>query len=125
MTLDITIQQDLKKLQGDLSVLEHRAAPKATVRTLNVLAERSKVASSKHIAKDLGSRQAGVRRRITTRKATFKQLWSTLVASVAWFAPRFLGNAKLINKRSLHRSDLGIARRRFMSVRARLVALFA
>jgi len=80
MTLDISIQQDLQKLQRDLSVLEHRAAPKATVRTLNTLAERSKTASSKNISKDLGSRQAGVKRRITTRKATFKQLWATLVA---------------------------------------------
>ena len=80
MTLDINIQHDLKKLQRDLSVLEHKVAPRATVRTLNTLAERSKTASAKHIAKDLGSRQAGVKRRIVTRKATFKQLWATLTA---------------------------------------------
>jgi hypothetical protein len=80
MTLDINIQHDLQKLQRDLSALEHKAAPRATVRTLNRLADNAKTASSKNIAKELGSRQAGVKRRISTRKATFNQLWATLVA---------------------------------------------
>ncbi len=80
MIFNINIEHDLKKLQRDLTALEYKAAPRATVRTINMLAERAKVASAKSIAKDLGSRQAGVKRRITTRKASFKQLWATLVA---------------------------------------------
>jgi len=81
MSFDITIQHDLKKLQRSLSVLEHRVAPQATVRTLNRIAESAKVASVKHIAPQLGSRQAGVKRRIKTNKATFNQLWATLTAN--------------------------------------------
>lgn len=80
MTFDINIQHDLKKLQRDLNALEYKAAPRATVRTINTLAERAKTVSAKHIAGELGSRQAGVKRRIITRKANFKQLWATLVA---------------------------------------------
>ncbi len=80
MTLDINIQHDLKKLQRNLTTLEKRAVPQASVRMLNRLSNSAKTASAKHIAKELGSRQAGVKRRITTRKASFKRLWATLVA---------------------------------------------
>lgn len=80
MTLDINIQHDLKKLKRGLNALEYKAAPRATVRTINVLAKKAKVASSKNIAGELGSRQAGVKRRITIQKASFKKLWATLVA---------------------------------------------
>lgn len=80
MTFDITIQHDLKKLMRSLNALESKVAPQATVRTLNRVAESAKVASAKHIAPQMNSRQAAVKRRIETRKATFKTLWATLVA---------------------------------------------
>jgi hypothetical protein len=80
MTFDVTVQHDLKKLRRSLNALETKVAPQATVRTLNRVAESAKVASAKHIAPQLNSRQAGVKRRIQTQKATFKRLWATLVA---------------------------------------------
>jgi hypothetical protein len=80
MSFDITIQHDLKKLMQSLNTLESKVAPQATVRTLNRVAESAKVASAKHIAPKMNSRQAAVKRRIETRKATFKTLWATLVA---------------------------------------------
>ena len=80
MSFDITIQHDLKKLMQGLNALETKVAPQATVRTLNRVAESAKVASAKHIAPQMNSRQAAVKRRIETRKATFKTLWATLVA---------------------------------------------
>lgn len=61
-------------------MLETKVAPQATVRTLNRVAEIAKVASAKHIAPQMNSRQAAVKRRIVTQKATFKRLWATLVA---------------------------------------------
>ncbi len=148
MTLDINIQHDLKKLQRDLTTLEKRAVPQASVRMLNRLSNSAKTASAKHIAGELGSHQAGVKRRITTRKATFKQLWSTLVAHgrglqmiefvVGSKRPTqqaggkrglvrtkiFLGSVKLISKHSLLLAVLVIARLRFMSARVRLALLF-
>ncbi|PIR39056.1 MAG: hypothetical protein COV35_05095 [Alphaproteobacteria bacterium CG11_big_fil_rev_8_21_14_0_20_39_49] len=80
MPFDITIQHDLKKLRRQLSALETKVAPQATVRTLNRVAESAKVASARHIAPQMNSRQAAVKRRIVTQKATFKRLWATLVA---------------------------------------------
>ncbi len=80
MPFDVSIQNDLKKLRRELSALETKVAPQATVRTLNRVAESAKVASAKHIAPKMNSRQAAVKRRIETRKATFKTLWATLVA---------------------------------------------
>lgn len=80
MALDINIQHDLKKMKRDLNALEYKSMPRATVRTINVLAKKVKVASSKNIAGELGSRQAGVKRRINIHKASFKRLWATLVA---------------------------------------------
>jgi len=80
MTFDVTVQHDLKQLRRQLRGLEKQAAPQATVRTLNRVAESAKVASTKNIASQMGSRQAGVKRRIQTIKATHKQLWATLVA---------------------------------------------
>lgn len=80
MSFDVTVQHDLKKLRRSLNTLETKVAPQATVRTLNRVAESAKVASSKHIAPQMNSRQAGVKRRIQTQKATFKRLWATLVA---------------------------------------------
>ena len=77
---DITVQNDLKKLRRGLNALETKVAPQATIRTLNRVAESAKVASARHIAPQMNSRQAAVKRRIETRKATFKQLWATLVA---------------------------------------------
>jgi len=55
-------------MQG-LNALETKVAPQATVRTLNSVAESSKVASAKHIAPQMNSRQPAVKRRIETRKA--------------------------------------------------------
>ena len=80
MTFDVTVQHDLKKLKRQLNALERKAAPQATVRTLNRVAESAKVASARHIAPQMNSRQAGVKRRIKTVKANFKKLWATLVA---------------------------------------------
>lgn len=74
MPFDISIEHDLKKLRRQLSALEVKAAPQATVRTLNRVAESAKVASARYIAPQLGSRQAGVKRRIETRKATLQRL---------------------------------------------------
>ncbi len=50
------------------------------MRTLNRVANSAKVASARHIAPQMNSRQAAVKRRIETRKATHKTLWATLVA---------------------------------------------
>lgn len=80
MTFDITIQHDLKKLKRQLNALETKVAPQATIRTLNRVAESAKVASARHIAPQMNSRQAAVKRRIETQRATFKRLWATLVA---------------------------------------------
>lgn len=80
MPFDITVQHDLKKLKRQLSTLETKVAPQATIRTLNRVAESAKVASARHIAPQMNSRQAAVKRRIETQKATFKKLWATLVA---------------------------------------------
>ena len=80
MAFDVTVQHDLKKLRRGLNALETKVAPQATIRTLNRVAESAKVASARHIAPQMNSRQAAVKRRIETRKATFKQLWATLVA---------------------------------------------
>lgn len=94
MAFDITIQHDLKKLSRSLSTLEKRVAPQATVRTLNRVAESAKVASARHIAPQMNSRQAGVKRRIETQKATFKRLWaarnppSKRAANVDWSRQR-------------------------------------
>lgn len=80
MPFDVTIQHDLNKLRRQLSTLETKVAPQATIRTLNRVAESAKVASARHIAPQMNSRQAAVKRRIVTQKATFKKLWATLVA---------------------------------------------
>ena len=80
MSFDITIQHDLKKLMQSLNALETKVAPQATVRTLNRVAESAKVASVKHLASQMNSTQASVKRRIETRKAKPKTLWATLVA---------------------------------------------
>lgn len=76
----MTIQHDLKKLKQQLNTLETKVAPQATIRTLNRVAESAKVASARHIAPQMNSRQAAVKRRIETQRATFKRLWATLVA---------------------------------------------
>lgn len=60
--------------------MELRVVPQATVTTLNRVAESAKVASVKHIAPQLGGRQAAVKRRIKTQRATLQRLWATLVA---------------------------------------------
>lgn len=81
MTLDVSVENDLKKLRQSLAALEKRAVPQATVRTLNRTAETVKTASVRHISPQLGSKQAGIKRRIETRKASLQKLWSVLVAS--------------------------------------------
>lgn len=85
MAFDITVSSDLKKLRRGLNALETKVAPQVTIRTLNRVAESAKVASARHIAPQMNSRQAAVKRRIENRKAQVnkrvgKQLWSTLVA---------------------------------------------
>lgn len=81
MPFTISMYHDLKKLRRQLNTLEIKVTPQATVRTLNRVAESAKVASAKHIAPKINSRQAAVKRRIETRKSTLKMLWATLVAS--------------------------------------------
>ena len=80
MAFDVTVQHDLKELKRQLRDLETKVAPQATIRTLNRVAESAKVASARHIAPQMNSRQAAVKRRIETQRATFKRLWATLVA---------------------------------------------
>ena len=80
MTFDISVTHDLKQLRRKLTALEREVAPQAAVRTLNRVANSAKVASAKHIAPKMNSRQAAVKRRIETQKATRKTLWATLVA---------------------------------------------
>lgn len=81
MTMNVSIERDLKRLRRGLRDLEKQAVPKATVRTLNRVANSTKTASARHIAPQIGSRQAAVKRRIETRKSTFKRLWAVLAAS--------------------------------------------
>ena len=80
MTFNISIQHDLKKFRQQLSALEKQAYQPAVVRTLNRTAESAKVASARYVAAQLGSKQAGVKRRIETIRATPRRLWATLVA---------------------------------------------
>jgi hypothetical protein len=79
--LDVNLQHDLEKLKRSLSHLEKKTVPQATVRTLNRTAESVKTASVRYISPQLGSKQAGIKRRIETRKASLQKLWSALVAS--------------------------------------------
>jgi len=81
MPFDLSIERDLKSLRRGLRALEKEVVPQATVRTLNRVAESAKVASARHIAPQMGSRQAGIKRRIETRRASVRRLWATLVAS--------------------------------------------
>ena len=81
MTFDLSVESDIKSLRRGLHALEKQVVPEATVRTLNRVADSAKVASASHIAPQMGSRQAGIKRRIETRRASFKRLWATLVAS--------------------------------------------
>ena len=80
MSFDVTVQHALKKLRRSLSALEDKAYPAAVVKTLNRTANSTKVASARHIAPLISSRQAAVKRRIEVRKATYKKLWAELVA---------------------------------------------
>ena len=81
MTFDLSVERDLKSLRRGLQSLERHVVPEATVRTLNRVADSAAVASARHIAPLMGSRQAGIKRRIETRRANFKGLWATLIAS--------------------------------------------
>ena len=81
MPVDISVERDLKSLRRGLRALEKEVVPQATVRTLNRVAESAKTASARHIAPQMGSRQAGIKRRIETRRASVRRLWATLVAS--------------------------------------------
>lgn len=81
MAVDISVERDLKSLRRGLRALEKEVVPQATVRTLNRVAESAKTASARHIAPHMGSRQAGIKRRIETRRASVRRLWATLVAS--------------------------------------------
>lgn len=81
MPVDISVERDLKSLRRGLRALEKEVVPQATVRTLNRVAESAKTASARHIAPQMGSRQAGIKRRIETRRASVRRLWAALVAS--------------------------------------------
>lgn len=81
MPFDLSVERDLKSLRRGLRALEKEVVPQATVRTLNRVAESAKTASARHIAPQMGSRQAGIKRRIETRRASVRRLWATLVAN--------------------------------------------
>lgn len=81
MSFDVSVERDLKQLRRGLRGLEKQALPKATVRTLNRVAGGAKTASARVITPQMGSRQAGVKRRIKTLRATPKRLWADLVAN--------------------------------------------
>lgn len=81
MTFDVSVERDLKSLKRGLTALEKDVVPQTTVRTLNRVADSTATASARHIAPLMGSRQAGIKRRIENRRANFKRLWATLVAS--------------------------------------------
>ncbi len=74
MPFDLSVESDLKSLRRGLNALEKQAVPQATVRTLNRVAESAKVSSARHIAPQMGGRQAAVKRRIETRPSTFQRL---------------------------------------------------
>ncbi len=81
MAVDVSVESNLKMLKQNLRAMEKQVVPQSTVRTLNRVAESTKSESAKFIAPQIGSRQAGVKRRIETRQATFKRLWASLLAS--------------------------------------------
>lgn len=81
MGFDVSVERDLKSLKRGLTALEKDVVPQTTVRTLNRVADSTATASARHIAPQIGSRQGGVKRRIEIRRANFKRLWVTLVAS--------------------------------------------
>ncbi|PZP86524.1 MAG: hypothetical protein DI582_02730 [Azospirillum brasilense] len=81
MTFDVSVERNLKSLKRGLTALEKDVVPQTTVRTLNRVADSTATASARHIAPQMDSRMAGVKRRIEIRRANFKRLWVTLVAS--------------------------------------------
>lgn len=81
MGFDVSVERNVKSLKRGLNALEKQVVPQTTVRTLNRVADSTATASARHIAPQMGSRQAGVKRRIEIRRANFKRLWVTLVAS--------------------------------------------
>lgn len=77
---EISVESDLKKLQQQLSALERDAYPKAIARTLNRVAESSKVASAKHIAPLMNAKQSDIKRNMPLEKAYKNKLWATITA---------------------------------------------
>ena len=67
-------------MRRELNLTKTKIAPQATIHTMNLMAEITKVAFARHIPLQMNSRQAAVKCRVETCKGTFKQLWATLVA---------------------------------------------
>ena len=80
MSLNISIESDLKKFQKQLNAFERDAYPKAVARTLNRVAASSKSASAKHIAPLMNAKQADVKRRMIENKAYPRKLWASITA---------------------------------------------
>ncbi len=76
----ISVKSDLQNLQKQLSNLERKTYPQALARTLNRVAESSKVASAKHIAPLMNTKQSYVKRNIPIEKAHRSKLWATIRA---------------------------------------------
>jgi len=81
MSFEISITSELKQLQKQLTALEREVYPKAVARTLNRVAASSKAASAKHIAPQMNTKQADIKRKMVEEKAYPKKLWASIIAS--------------------------------------------
>ena len=81
MSLNISIESDLRQFQKQLNVLEREAYPKAVARTLNRVSGSTKSASTKHIAPLMNAKQADIKRRMVEDKAYPRKLWASIIAS--------------------------------------------
>ena len=81
MSLNISIESNLKQFHKQLNELEKQAYPKAVARTLNRVASSAKVASAKHIAQQMNAKQADIKRRMVEDKAYPRKLWVSIIAS--------------------------------------------
>ena len=81
MSFNISVESDLKQLYKQLTQLEKQAYPAAIVRTLNRVASSVRSASAKHIAPQMNTKQADIKRRMLEDKAYPKKLWASIIAS--------------------------------------------
>ena len=81
MSFNISVESDLKQLYKQLTQLEKQAYPAAIARTLNRVASSVRSASAKHIAPQMNTKQADIKRRMFEDKAYPKKLWASIIAS--------------------------------------------